>query len=132
MKIHSDTLTLNDLHRALPKGVLMHCTQKGSRTRSHAFDVTLYVWEKDSLHRRFGNSGGYGAKDEVAATWDEWGIWIANLYAADPDAVMAYYKDHADFIAETTRTIENVRRRHKPTSVEARTHTAPWLTAVPA
>lgn len=127
MKIHSDVITREDLFRVLPTGVHAYVTNHGSRKRARAFDVTLYVFEKDELHRRFGNSGGYGSADDVAATWDEWGIWMERLYAIDHDALIGHYKSHADFIEQTTRYRDGVRRFKKSHTLVYRTHTAPWL-----
>lgn len=127
MKIYSDTLTTSDLYAALPDGVSAYVTPKGSRKRARAFDVTLYVDEKDELHRRYGNSGGYGRSNDVAATWDEWGVWMERLYDLDPDALIGYYESYDHFIEQTQRHANYVRMAHKPTSLEARTHTAPWL-----
>lgn len=130
MRLHSDVLSRDDLYAALPKGVAANVSEHGSRKRARAFEVTLYVYAKDDLHRRFGNSGGYGNSEDVAATWDEWGVWMDRLYEIDPAAIIGYYKDSADFIAQTKHHYEYVQRSHKPGSLEARTHTAPWLQRV--
>lgn len=127
MRLHSDTLTERDLYAALPDGVHANITQKGSRKRARAFEVTLYVLDKDDLHRRYGNSGGYGASTDVAATWDEWGIWMARLYVLDQEALIGWYHDPAHFVAQTLRARNYVQMAHKPGSVEYRTKTAPWL-----
>jgi hypothetical protein len=127
MKIHTDKLTLADLQEALPDGVYAHITPKGSRSRLHAFDVTLYVLGRDELHTRLGNSGGYGASGELAATWDEWGIWMDRLYDRDPSVVIGWYRDYAHFMEMTTRTRNYVRMDAKPHHVKYKTHTAPWL-----
>ena len=127
MRLHTDVLTSKDLYAALPPGVLAYVTQKGSRKRARAFEVTLYVLDKDELHRRYGNSGGYGASDDVAATWDEWGVWMQRLYEIDPQALIGWYASYSNFINETNRQRNYVRMAHKPEHVEYKTHTAPWL-----
>jgi hypothetical protein len=130
VKIHSDTLTANDLYSALPRGVSAYVTPKGSRKRDHAFDVTLYVHERDDLHRRAGNSGGYGAATDIAATWDEWGEWMWNLYTLEPDILIGWYDSRSHFLEITKRERDLVRAWNKPESLQVRTHTAPWLEQV--
>ena len=127
MRIHT-RLTATDLTAALPFDVFAHITPKGSRKRERAFEVTLYVLEKDELHRRFGNSDGYGASNEVAATWDEWGVWMAALYALDPHAVIGWYETQEDFLRITRRERQRHESQYKSTSIAYRTHRAPWLT----
>lgn len=78
----------------------------GSRTHAHAYEVQLGTYEKHSLPRdyrdrngqrmnvrRYKNSGSGGASSEWvrgeavwAATWHEWGWFIAEVFAADPTA----------------------------------------------
>lgn len=127
MRIHTDTLTHSELVAALPGGVYAYITAKGSRKRDHAFEVTLYVFEKDALHRRYGNSGGYGRSDDVAATWDEWGVWIAKLYKSDHDALIGPYESYSSFFDSTMKHRDYVQSWNKPTSLAWRTHLAPWL-----
>jgi hypothetical protein len=127
MRIHTDTLTARDLHASLPEGVYLDVTAHGSRSRARAFEVTLYLYEKDDLHRRFGNSGGYRASTDVAATWDEWGIWLKALYELDSDLFCNYYPTYLDFVSSTRRRRDCVRSCNKPESLTCRTHTAPWL-----
>lgn len=136
MKIHSDTLTESQLYtakRGLP--VYLETVCVGSRSRNHGFLVRLSA-DRDDLHRRAANSGQYGASSntigEVAATWDDWGVWIARLFLLDPNAIIGPYKGRNHFYAETTNFVESswYHRRYveeKPKSLYARTHTAPWL-----
>lgn len=72
---------------------------------------------------------GYGEK---AATWDEWGVFIAALYSVDPNARIGPYADRADFIRQTGDEATRVQRWHNPNGYQARTHRAPWLGAVAA
>src|SRR5690606_21142873 len=68
-------------------GVYVTATGHGSRSHARAFEVRL---EGNGGHR---NSGAYGAQtDEQAATWDEWGIFLARLYAIDPEMVCGTIK----------------------------------------
>lgn len=69
----------------------------GSRTSDHGYDVTLF-----GASERRSNSGGSGAGDEHAATWDQWGVFLAAVFDADPDARMTYYKDAGDFHYQTS------------------------------
>lgn len=94
----------------------------GSRTHAGAFEVQLGTFEKDSLPkgyrdqhgnvmhvRRFKNTGDRGASSEYygecgaiwAATWDEWGWFIAYVFEADPDARFGHYASYADFMFQT-------------------------------
>lgn len=91
MRLHTDKVTpedLTDAARAANVG-LERSTRHGSRSRNHAFDVVL---------SGSGNSGGrYGQFYFKAATWDEWGIFLAHLYRVDPEMIAGPYKhNHED------------------------------------
>ena len=93
MRVHSDTLTHADLlDAARISRTALSVTAHGSRKRDHAFNVTLRGESK-----RRPNTGSYGAADEYAATWDQWGVFIAHLFELDHSAEMTYYKDAGDF-----------------------------------
>lgn len=84
MKIHTNKLTARHVHAAtgdLP-GVYAEVTTHGSRDHARALNVKL------EGNGRRGNSGSYGAMDDgtLSASWDEWGVIIARLFALDPDA----------------------------------------------
>lgn len=126
MRLHSDTLTMNDVRIALRtaqlernpwKGekepehkiarhvTLKRLSQHRSSARLNAFEVQLEAAERDR-GRRAGNSGAYGAMrpeaDGYAATYDEWGWLLAALYALDPQMIVgspkyAAYEDRAQF-----------------------------------
>lgn len=52
--------------------------------------------------RRRVNSGVYGAGEWYAATWEEWGWFMAEVYALDPAARWSCgYRDSADFHRKT-------------------------------
>lgn len=70
-----------------------------SQTHPHAYEIQLGTYDKDSLPagtrdqhgklmrvRRFKNSGQHGADDIWAATYDEWGWFIAEIFKMDPHA----------------------------------------------
>lgn len=98
MRIHTDTLTLQDLYVAAEKArVWPTFTEHNSRKRDHAFEVKL-----TGLSRRRPNGGNSGAGDDYAATWDQWGVFLGYLYSID-DAMIcngAYVSD-ADFDYKT-------------------------------
>lgn len=94
MRIHSDTLTNRDLANAatIARVSFDKWEDKGSRKRDHAFEVTL-----TGESRRRPNSGNVGASDAYAATWDQWGVFLAVLFSIDPAMVTPYYKDATEF-----------------------------------
>lgn len=80
MRIHSDVLGYADIHQAAQGAgaTVLDLTRHDSRTREHAFNFYL---TGSGLRK-----GGYSTSDEPAATWDEWGIVFAQLFAVDPRA----------------------------------------------
>lgn len=101
MRIHSDILTSLDISAAERAagmtGVDATVTAHGSRKRDHAFNVLL-----TGTSSRRPNNGRYGADSNAfAATWDEWGMFLAALYAVDPNMDATYYADAADFHRQT-------------------------------
>lgn len=66
----------------------------GSRTHTCAVEVIL---SGDSPHRI--NSPEFG--HENAASWDQWGIFLAVIYAADPSARSWAYSSDEDFHRQT-------------------------------
>ncbi len=95
MKVYSDTLTRDDMLDALPKGVTLdHCEpMRAPRLRRHGWNVTLRRWGSN----RNTNSGHYGAGEKGAATYDDHGAWMAELYDRDPDARISWWKNRDDF-----------------------------------
>lgn len=71
--------TARDSALALP-GVDVDVTARGSRSHARSLDVYL-----TGTSSRRPNNRGNG--DDYAATWDEWGMFLARLFAADPDMV---------------------------------------------
>lgn len=52
--------------------------------------------------RHYKNSGQWGSDNTMwAATYDEWGWFIAELFELDPDAKFGRYKNYDDFHAQT-------------------------------
>jgi hypothetical protein len=115
MHIHTDHLTGDDLHLALidsglhRRGVFLDTDRGGpngytahrSRKRKHRF--TFYLVATDGYGRRYANSGTKGAGTDKAATWHEWGAFIAELYHRDPDALIGHYGSARDFEANAVR-----------------------------
>lgn len=82
---------------------------KKSRKRENGFEVRL-EWLGEKVKgdgRRWANSGKYGAESYsngngyYAATWDEWGWFIAELYRADPSLVFGHYTSREVFDSVT-------------------------------
>lgn len=81
MRVHTSVEygTLSDAARAA--GVMLTASRHGSRTHDHAWEIRL----TDGAGRARTNSGKHGAGHDVAATWDEWGIFLARVFDVDPD-----------------------------------------------
>lgn len=95
MRIHGDNITGGTLGRAAPVNVTVRFEPHGSRIRARAYEVQL----RGTSPRR-PNGGGYGPLDtasgEHAATWDEWGMFLAAVFAADPTATVPRVYDSAE------------------------------------
>lgn len=99
MRIHTDNLTTGDLMDAAKIArVEIDWTSHGSRSRDHAFEVRL-----TGESRRRPNSGQYGAtRDAYAATWDQWGVFLAELFQRDATATIpSAYRDGEAFANHT-------------------------------
>lgn len=103
MRIHSDTLTMLNLYEAARTARVEfdRFDAKGSRKRDHAFDVTLF-----GESRRRPNNRGTSGPDDYAATWDQWGVFLAFLFNLDPDMATPYYADADEFDYRTNRRFE--------------------------
>lgn len=79
MKLHSAKITSADVYAAARRaGVSVNeLTEHGSRSHGTAFSVYL---EGSSPRQSNG-------RDHKAATWDEWGMVMADLYRIDPNAM---------------------------------------------
>jgi len=84
---------------------------KNSRLRKFGYEVKLAAHagkDRYGKTRTRRNTGRYGAEDAgqeafyLAATWDEWGHWIAELFERDPDAIIGEYRGRDDFHAYTS------------------------------
>lgn len=119
MKIYSDKLTQRDLFEALPREVDIAVleTHARPRKRCHGWEVSL----TGSSPFRSQMSG------QRAATWDEHGLWMAELYRRDPNAVIGHYKTMDDFINQTRTEKFRARRNFNAQDNYRKTHRAPWL-----
>ena len=110
-----------------PDVVLAVNTEHRSRTRRRGVEVQLgapegtpwFLPEPSRRHldsvaddkairaaaiRRTRNGGSYGASGEylrMAATWHEWGYFLAALFHDDPAMTATYYTSAGDFEAKT-------------------------------
>jgi hypothetical protein len=102
MRIHTNLTSteINTLTYGID-GVDIEWTEHGSRSRARAFDLHLVAVERKG--RRRSNSGHYGAGYDYAATWDEWGIVFARLFALDPEADCYAYHGAADYHFKTAQ-----------------------------
>lgn len=114
MKIHSDILEYSDLMGNLPSMIYADVKLAGSKSRQRAYEVGLCYTGSGGpgSGRRPKNNGTTGAGSDLAATWDEWGIWMAKLFAIDPDAIIGAYRGRDDFYVQTMRYIP--RGMHAP------------------
>lgn len=93
MRIHTDNLSSEDVYAAAKiAGVSLHrMDPRGSRSRARAFDVILEGTGRN------GNSGRWGSTGEYrAATWDEWGIFLGEVFRRDPGAIVPRVYESAD------------------------------------
>ena len=117
MRIHTDNLSGRDLAvaAATAGAYAFQIEPHGSRKRDHAFEVAL----TGSSPYRNGRD-----PDWKAATWDEWGLFIAALFKLEPTLVAGPYDGLADFERQT-RDIAEAEKRYYGKSRKGRT--APWL-----
>lgn len=79
MKLHSAKITSADVYAAARRaGVSVNeLTEHGSISHGKALSVYLEGSSSRQSNQR----------DHKAATWDEWGVVMADLYTIDPDAM---------------------------------------------
>jgi hypothetical protein len=78
MRLHTTAVELADLHAAAERAgvTLVRYNLHGSKTHAHSWDVIL----SGSGAQR----SQYVATDVKAATWDEWGMFLAELFRREP------------------------------------------------
>lgn len=118
MKLHSNILTEASVYLALyeakKRGKVADSVhfvvfkEQGSRSRKTGFEIQLGTYDKVPGDKRtWKNSGQWGAESArngqgiYAATYDEWGWFIAELFAKDEDAIFGSYKGYDDFLRQT-------------------------------
>jgi hypothetical protein len=111
VRIHTNTLGQLDIQNAAYKAgaYITELSRHGSRTHDHAYEVKL---SGESSWRQMGN------RDEYAASWDQWGIFLAELYDRDDSMTMRPWGDvdrfhNLTFSRFETLTREQTHRRHK-------------------
>lgn len=119
MKLHT-RLHSSDIGRALARvhdlGLVardvtfVEFTYQDSRSHPSGFKIQLGTYDKytgPTGSRRYKNTGHLGASSAWngepvwAATYDEWGWFIAEIFLADPRAKFGPYKDATDFHRQT-------------------------------
>lgn len=116
MKLHSDILdratvlqamnTARRLGRVTRDIELITLEPQGSRSRKHGFKIQLGTYDQSSgptksRHLAGGQHGAIHDMQVWAATYDEWGWFIAELFAIDPDALFGPYKGLQSFNEQT-------------------------------
>lgn len=121
MKLHTDTLTYADvlhaLNRAIESGNVArdvyfdNLESQGSRTHAYGFKFHLAAesrYSGPSASRRFCNTGKRGAGWEYeqlfAATYDEWGWFLAEIFTADPNALVTGANRYDGLVGFNTAT----------------------------
>lgn len=109
MRIHTSVLYPNVIGLALnggygeqAKDVTIHVlSTHGSRGKwDRSYEVALRGHGK--RHTRPPNTGINGSNgDERAATYDDWGWFLAGLYVIDPEARCGPYRSREDFTRQT-------------------------------
>jgi len=94
MRIHTNTVDGSDIYAAAlhANARVFKLDDHGSRTHTVAFEVNL----SGNSPRRTQND-----RDRYAATYEQWGIFLARLYTIDPDIKAGPYKNAVDFKAQT-------------------------------
>jgi hypothetical protein len=101
MKIYSDILESKDLWQSVPLVCELEVeTIWNARKKMHGWKVHLTC----ATGRYWTNS--QGSRNRVrAASWDQWGIFIDDLFMKDPEATIGQYNGYRDFIEKTTAYI---------------------------
>lgn len=113
MKLHSDILTESDIREALasaqrrgnvaPQVQFAEFDAAGSRSRKHSWNIGLeaaYKADGDKRLRRMHR------RDDWAATYEEWGWFIAELFAKDENMIFGTYKGWDSFLNQTNFKFE--------------------------
>lgn len=114
MKLHTNIITQPAVYRALNSAILagrisediyfVKLDPSPSRSRHYGYEIQLGTDDKTSgptRSRHFKNRGNAGADSVYAATYAEWGWFIAELFVIDPAAVFGSYRGVASFNEQT-------------------------------
>jgi hypothetical protein len=92
MRVHSDILTEQDLYRHLPVGVGASVDEI-RRPRKRARGWIVYLRGYGERHTRAnGRHNG-----DMAATYEDHGEWMAELFQIDPNASIGIYRNRGHF-----------------------------------
>ena len=97
MRIHT-RLTRDEMTAALAGTAGAYfddLSQHGSRKRDRAWEVKM----RGTSARR---PNFYNGDGSYAATWDQWGVFLGNVFRADPDATVPGVYDSADDYSRKT------------------------------
>jgi hypothetical protein len=114
MRLHTNTHTWRSIHQALDRAKeagriphhvdLITCAEYRSQSRKAGIEIQLGTYVKEPGDgRRWTNTGTHGANSDqngagiYAATWDEWGWFLAEVFTADPHAKCNWYDGKAEF-----------------------------------
>lgn len=105
MIVRSNVLTLDDIHDATRGTPNVHYQDTYSR---EGWFVPVREFKPKRFARGFefflSGSGKYNSahdNQEKSATWVEWGIVIAAIFAIDPNAQVGFYRNRSHFIDYT-------------------------------
>ena len=109
MRIHGDHIMTGDIYAAaeLARVTLDRTTMHNSRSRGQAFDITLTGESKrrpngGTVNRLVHNPDAY------AATWDQWGVFLAYLFEHDTTlTIPRVYEDVDQFNHKTDFRFED-------------------------
>ena len=98
MKIHTNALKSTDAHHAMaqaralvPSMSEVYLTAFDAGSQSHRNSIVFRLESTGGAGRkRKQNTGNNGASYTHAATWDDHGHWMAQVYELDPFAVFAH------------------------------------------
>jgi hypothetical protein len=116
MRIYSNIITRDQVYNATVGIEGVYVDNDGVKTfspRVGGNGYVVYLEGMDDRHRRARNQ-----RDGMAATWDDWGVFIARLYAIDKDARIGWYDSRDHFIEITSQAVSYGRAPG----------VAPWLT----
>jgi len=119
VKVYSDILTAADVLAMDELSQVGYEDFREFTPRSgYARGFELFLYGFGSRHvRRSAHAHIGDTSYNMAATWTDFGIWMARLFKIDPRAKIAWYDGVDEFLAETHRATKSYRSREE----------APWL-----